>query len=185
MKKIGVLLPVISQFPILNHAALPIMHMNTFFGVELDGKSARIPLRIRRSLLPADRGETRKDRSLPSDALQELGLGEPAQVGSGHLKVAMGTGPLGMHNTLRDPFTIEMRKLINQIKVLQQSTEFNIKISSIYGLHWPSLTDSHAALVIVHWIAIGVGEDGKGGHCVWWSQCLDARGAASCNQFNF
>lgn len=90
----------------------------TFFGVELEGKATGIPLRVRRALLSADSGKACKHRSPFPDFLKEFCLAILAQIWSGHLKVAVGTGALGMNHTLRNPLSIEMRQLINQIEIL-------------------------------------------------------------------
>lgn len=58
-------------------------------------------------------------------------------------KVTVGTCALGVDNTLGDALAVKMRKLVNQVEVLEQDgAEF---------------TGSHRVLVVIDGVAYGVG----------------------------
>ena len=95
----------------------------TFFGVEFEGESARIPLRVSRSLLPADSRESRKHWCPQARLAQKLGLAILGNVFAGHLKVAVSTGALCVDNALWNALCVKVGQLVEQVKVLQQTTQ--------------------------------------------------------------
>lgn len=86
MKKTGVLLPTISQLPIINKEPINTkLNYNdptklTFFSIELDSETTRITSSISTTLLTTNSRETSKDRSLLTDMAQELGLGKVSDI---------------------------------------------------------------------------------------------------------
>ena len=110
------------------------------FRVELDGEAARVARGICAALLSAHRGETQKERRALAGGGKELGLRELGDLRVGHLEIAMCTGALGMHDTLGNAFTVEVRQFVDQVEVLEQQRAIR--------------AGAQAVLVIVHWSTI-------------------------------
>ncbi|MNH20563.1 hypothetical protein D3C79_803390 [compost metagenome] len=88
-------------------------------GIELEGEAAHVALGIGGALLPGHGGEAQEHRGLLADAVEQVGLAEPADV-VGQGKGAVGAGALSVNHSLRDPLPIEMRQLLHQPDVLHQ-----------------------------------------------------------------
>src|ERR1700722_14268384 len=90
------------------------------FGVKLHGKSVNVAFCIRSATLTGHRREPRKHWRLLADLGEYLGLGVAGDI------VRCGEGPvgapsLGVHPALRNDLAIELRYLLDQPDVLQES----------------------------------------------------------------
>jgi hypothetical protein len=88
-------------------------------GVELDGESARVPLRVRRASFSADGREPGEDLRLLAYPGEEPGFGVPGDIG-GDLEVAVGAASLGVDDALRDTLPVEVAELFQQVNVLSR-----------------------------------------------------------------
>jgi len=112
----------------------------TFFSIELDCETTGVASSVSATLLTTDSGETKEDGSLLANLVQELGLGNLAKVVS-DLKDTMGTGTLGVDNTLRDTFSVEVSELINKMEILKQDRS--------------PLSSSLGSLVVLNRVSVG------------------------------
>lgn len=90
------------------------------FSVELDGEASRVSLSVRRTLFSSDCRETNEDGGLFANLRKKFSLANFAQVRLSDFKVAVCTSTFGMHDSLRNPLTIKVGQLVNQMEVLQQ-----------------------------------------------------------------
>jgi len=87
-------------------------------GVELQREAARVAHGVREALLTGNRGDARKHgRTLP-DLCEEARLRELRDV-LGDLEEAVGAGPLGMHDPLRDALAVEVLHLLDDVVIVQ------------------------------------------------------------------
>jgi hypothetical protein len=87
------------------------------FGVELRRKTPRIACRISRSSGAYHSGETDENRCFLLRVLKEFRAGVLRHTLI-DLEVAMGTGALGVHYTLWNALTVEVRKFLNEVYIL-------------------------------------------------------------------
>jgi hypothetical protein len=78
----------------------------TLVGTELDGEATRVASAIVRTGLATNRGEADSDGTLLA-GLEEVGHAKVFK-GIGRLVVSMGTSTLGVHDTFRDAFAVEV-----------------------------------------------------------------------------
>jgi len=90
-----------------------------FFCVELNGKASGISNAVSRSSLTSDSRESQEERGSLSDRIQELSLCEFSNIVS-HFEVAVGTGSLGVDDSLGDSLSVKLGELVNQVEVLQE-----------------------------------------------------------------
>ena len=90
------------------------------FGVEFDGESSWVSDGVRSSSLTGDGGESEEQWGLLADFVEEGSLGEWSDI-LGNLENSMGSGTLGMDNSLWDSLSVEVSKLVNQVEVLEQN----------------------------------------------------------------
>lgn len=81
--------------------------------------SPRITSRVRRTRLAADTGEARGHRRPLADLVEDHGFRVRRDVVR-DLEVAECARALGVHNTLRNAFAIEMRDLVDVVGVLEE-----------------------------------------------------------------
>src|ERR1700755_3379071 len=90
-----------------------------FFGVELDGKAARITLAVSGTLLAAYRRETNKQGRGLAGLFKELGGCPFRHVGIGADEASAGPRTLGVHDAFGDALTVEMRHLFKEKEVFE------------------------------------------------------------------
>ena len=88
-------------------------------GVEAQRKAAHVALGIRRTTLAGDGGEAQEGFRLLAD-LRERGGTRILRDVVGDGQRPIGTRALGVHGALRNPFAVLMRKLFQQMEVLDQ-----------------------------------------------------------------
>ena len=115
----------------------------TLLSVELDGEASWVSLSISGALLATNGGEPSNNRSSLSDGVKELGLAVLGDV-VGDLEVTMGSGALGVDDSLWDPLSVEVGELIDQMEVLKED--------------WPILSGGDGVLVVVDWVTLRVGK---------------------------
>lgn len=91
----------------------------TLLRVELDGKSADVPLGIRRAALSGYGGETHKDRRLLADGVEELRAGIARDIMGGG-EGAPGAESLGVHAALRDDLPVQVAEFFQVPGVLHE-----------------------------------------------------------------
>ena len=87
------------------------------FGVELDGKASGITSCVCGSSRANHRRGPDKDGCLLLWVLKEFCTGVPCHT-LVHLEVTMRTSAFGVHYSLRDALTVEVRELLDQMHVL-------------------------------------------------------------------
>ena len=90
-----------------------------FLGVELAGETSGISLGIGGTFLASDGGETQEHGGSLADGVKELGLAELGDV-VGHFEITMSTSTLGVDDSLRDSFTVEVGQLVDKVEVLEK-----------------------------------------------------------------
>ncbi len=81
--------------------------------------TSRVSGTISRALLATNGREASDTWSLLADTSQHVNRGNVADI-IGNLELAIGTGSLGVDNTLGDSLPVEMGEKINQVEVLKQ-----------------------------------------------------------------
>jgi hypothetical protein len=127
----------------------------TFLTVEFDSKSTRITFSISRTLFSADSRETSEHWCPLSNPIKHLGLAILFHGISGDFKGAICTGSLGMDNSLGNAFTVEMRNLVNKLKVLQETRNRSVGLRIQLFIHGTTRTNSQTIGIINHWISVG------------------------------
>lgn len=92
----------------------------TLSGVKFDGKSSGVPQGFRAATLVDDGGEADDEGSLNSRGAKEVSTGEVRDVMC-DFKKTLCTGSPRMHHSLRDPFPVEVCKLLHQMIILQKN----------------------------------------------------------------
>lgn len=90
-----------------------------FLGIELDGKSAYIPLRIGGAAFARHRGKAHKDGCFLADAVEEGRAGVARDIVR-YTEGAEGPGTFGVHAAFRDNFPIEMSDFLQIPHVLHE-----------------------------------------------------------------
>ena len=109
----------------------------TLLGVELDSKSSWVSNSVWRSSLTSDGGESKEAWGLLTNLIQESGLGVFGHI-SGNFENTVGSGSLGVDNSLWNSFSVEVGKFVNEGEVLEKD--------------WSSWASSHGVLVVVNWV---------------------------------
>ena len=92
----------------------------TLSGVKFDGKSSGVPQGFRAATLVDDGGEADDEGSLNSRGAKEVSAGEVRDV-MRHFEETLCAGSPGMDHSLRDPFPVEVCKLLHQMIILQKN----------------------------------------------------------------
>jgi len=122
----------------------------TLPGVKFDGKSSGIPQGFRAATLVDDGGEANDERSLNSRGAKEVSTGEVRDV-MRDFKETLCAGSSGMDHSLRDPFPVEVCKLLHQMIILQKNWTFANNFGSfIYSIQFNTiqLDESNMYLLI-------------------------------------
>jgi len=147
-----------------------------FFGKEFDGKAPRIARRIRRARLPTHRRKANRhwgflalftEHGSFANALNEIRLCD--------FEITSSARALGVHDTFRNAFTVEMGQVINEVEILQNNrTRFRPSSHACRQRVDGSTVAGHkhlflvARLLIVQliggWVASGGGHDSM----CWW-----------------
>jgi hypothetical protein len=90
-----------------------------FFGIELDGKAARIALRVARPLFAAHGGEANEHAGLLADLVEDFRGGIAGDV-AGHGKDAVSARTLGVNHAFGNPLAVEVRHLFEQLVILDE-----------------------------------------------------------------
>ena len=91
----------------------------TLLGVELDGKTTDVSREIGRPLVARDGREPHEGRRLFAGALKEVRGSDPRQ-GLVVFEVPVRAKAPGVHDTLWNPFVIEMKDLLAEVEVLER-----------------------------------------------------------------
>lgn len=89
---------------------------DTFSGVELDGETSWVASLIWEFTAECDCREPDEDGRLLADGLQEVGLGQIRDVGSG-LEVAESAGATWVHHALESLRTVEVLLLLEEVDI--------------------------------------------------------------------
>jgi len=104
----------------------------SFVGPKLDRKPTGITSGIGRSRLASHGGEPNSGADLFADRTEKRLRCDVTEV-MGYFEVTVGSSALSMDDSLRDPFTIEMRKEIDVVKVLEkQRSQETCTLSGIW-----------------------------------------------------
>src|SRR5690606_21524684 len=87
--------------------------------VEFDGKASYVALGVCCAALAGNGREAKKDICLLADLREDVGAGIARDVVR-HRKGAEGSRTLGMHDSLGNPFTVEVSMLFEQLMILHQ-----------------------------------------------------------------
>ncbi|MNN24768.1 hypothetical protein D3C81_1382100 [compost metagenome] len=123
-----------------------------FFGVELQRKTTWITLGISRTALATDRGEPEKCWCLLADGVEQLRAGVLSDITS-YGERAVSTRTLGVHTTLRDVFTVEVSKLLDQVKVVEQQRASRACRTGILVIGDRSATGGGKRFILAHAIS--------------------------------
>ncbi|MNQ94856.1 hypothetical protein D3C85_1103940 [compost metagenome] len=123
-----------------------------FFGVELQRKTTWITLGISRTALATDRGEPEKCWCLLADGVEQLRAGVLSDITS-YGERAVSTRTLGVHTTLRDVFTVEVGKLLDQVKVVEQQRATRAGGTGILVIGDRSATGGGKRFILAHAIS--------------------------------
>jgi hypothetical protein len=125
MKKTGILLPTISQFPC---------------GVELDGEPAHVSGQIHRARPPCDSREAHEDLGLLSDVGQHLGCGELCETFR-QLEHPVRSEAAGVNHALGNTFVVKMEDFFAQDEIFKQGRPARPRAKAVL-----IITDGYALL---------------------------------------
>jgi len=98
---------------------------------DLDGETSGVAGGIGRAALATDGGETDGHLGLGSDILEELDCGDIRE-GVSRLEVTVGSGTLGVDDTLGNAFSVEVSEKIDVVEILEK--ERPVDASALSGI---------------------------------------------------
>ncbi|MNF54933.1 hypothetical protein D3C84_363770 [compost metagenome] len=120
-----------------------------FLGVELQGEPARITLGIGRTTLATHGGKPQESRGLLANCLKQLRAGVLSDIAC-HGERTVGTRAFGVYTALRDVFTVEVGKLLDQVKVVEQQRATRAGGTGILVIGNRSATGGGKRFVLAH-----------------------------------